>query len=513
MTTLFEIIAGHAENDPDRLALLTEQDGVRTYGELVGNATALGAALRVKLGVPPGARICVWARNRPEWVETYLAAGAAGLATVAANPEWTDAEARYVCAHSDSVAVVCDADLAARAAALAAEIPGLAHVIALDDPDVPPPPSAISYRELLGAAPPDARDRSGEGGAPASAPLLMYTSGTTTGRPKAVVSEPQVATGIDYHEMFGLTASDRALVVTPFFHGNGFGGVTSALAYGAAAVFPRRFSAGRFWRLVDLYRPTYLFTLAPIVNILMGRTPAPRERTHAFRVLIVLGCAGGAPAIEERFGAPVIDWYGMTEAGMGTYTRLDEPRRPGSAGRPFPGSGMAIIRSDGTEAAPGEAGEVVFDRAKIGFAGYLKDAEATASALDERWFHTGDLGYFDEDGFFFFVDRKKDIVRRGGENISSIEVESVLREHPGVAEAAVLAVPDPVLGERVTAFAVAADPARPPAADEVRAFAGERLAHFKIPEEIAFIERMPRTATGKIEKFRLRDRTAARDAR
>lgn len=512
MTTLFDIIAGHAETDPGRLALLTEQDGVRSYGDLVGNATALGAALHVKLGVPPGARICVWARNRPEWVETYLAAGAAGLATVAANPEWTDAEARYVCAHSDSVAVVCDGDLAARAVALAAEIPGLTHVVAMDDEGVPPPPSALSYAELIAAAPPDPRDRLPKG-EQASASLLMYTSGTTTGRPKAVVSEPQVATGIDYHEMFGLTASDRALVVTPFFHGNGFGGLASALAYGAAAVFPRRFSAGRFWRLVDLHRPTYLFTLAPIVNILMGRPPALHERTHAFRVLIVLGCAGGAPAIEKRFGAPVIDWYGMTEAGMGTYTRLDEPRRPGSAGRPFPGSGMAIIRPDGTRAAPGETGEVVFDRERIGFAGYLKDAEATASALDDRWFHTGDLGYFDADGFFFFVDRKKDIVRRGGENISSIEVESVLREHPGVAEAAVLAVPDPVLGERVMAFAVAADPERPPGAEDVRIHTAERLAHFKIPEEIVFIEAMPRTATGKIEKFRLRDRLAAREQR
>lgn len=508
MTTLFDIIAAHADTDPTRLALLTEQDGTRTYGELVDNATALGAALHVKLGIEPGARVCVWARNRPEWIETYLAAGVAGLATVAANPEWTDAESTYVLTHSESVAVVCDADLAARAVGLAAGIPGLRHVIAIDDAG-PPPDGAVSYAELIATAPAAPRDQLPKGEVPTGS-FLMYTSGTTTGRPKAVVSNPKAASGIDYHEMFGLTASDRALVVTPFFHGNGFGGVTSALIYGAAAVFPRRFSAGRFWALVDRYRPTYLFTLAPIVNILMGRPAALRERTHAFRVLIVLGCAGGAPAIEERFGAPVIDWYGMTEAGMGTYTRLDEPRRPGSAGRPFPGSGMAIIRSDGAAAAVGETGEVVFDRERIGFAGYLKDAEATASAVDDRWFHTGDLGYFDEDGFFFFVDRKKDIVRRGAENISSIEVESVLREHLGIAEAAVLAVPDPVLGERVLAFAVATDPERPPDAEEVRAHAAERLAHFKIPEEILFIDQMPRTATGKIEKFRLRARLGER---
>jgi acyl-coenzyme A synthetase/AMP-(fatty) acid ligase len=334
----------------------------------------------------------------------------------------------------------------------------------------------------------------------------MYTSGTTTGRPKAVASTPQTAMHIDYQEMFGLTAADRVMVVTPFFHGNGYGAVLSALLYGASAVFPRRFSASRFWDLVDVHRPTYLYTLAPIVNILMGHSPAYRERTHALRVLVVLGAAGGAAEIERRMGAPVVDWYGMTEAGMGTYTRLDEERRPGSAGRPFPGSGMAILRADGTQAPAGEPGEVVFARSAIGFTGYLNDDEANAAALDATWFHTGDLGYFDDDGYFFFLDRKKDIVRRGGENISSMEVEAAMRSHPDVADAAVIAKPDPVLGERVVAFAVAADPAKPPAAESVQRHVAGQLARFKVPEEVFFMDELPRTATGKIEKFRLRGR-------
>jgi crotonobetaine/carnitine-CoA ligase len=507
--SFFDVVAGHAAADPDRLALLTEQDGTRTYGELTARSAALAAALRTTLGVEPGARVCIWAVNRPEWVESYLAAGAVQLATVAANPEWTDAEAGYVLEHSEAAVVICDAELAERAVALAAGRPGLRSVVALGGDGPPPPEGAHSYEALIaagGAGP--RRAFSIEPAPPAS--FLMYTSGTSTGRPKAVVARPTAASmSIDYQAMFGLTASDRAMVVTPFFHGNGFGGVTSALAYGASAVFPRRFSARRFWPLVDRYRPTYLMTLAPIVNILLGRPPAWHERTNAFRVLIVLGSAGSAPLIEERFGAPVIDWYGMTEAGMGTYTRLDEPRRVGSAGRPFPGSGMVILK-DGVEAGPGEVGEVVFRRDSLGFQGYLKDDEANQAALDDTYFHTGDLGYFDEDGYFFFVDRLKDIVRRGGENISSLEVEAALRSHPDVAEAAVVGKPDTVLGERVVAFVRLADGVEGLADPEsVRAHVASRLAPFKVPEALFVVDELPRTPTGKVQKFALRQQLPA----
>lgn len=504
MTSYFDIVAKHADDDPDRLGVLTELDGCRTYGQLVDNAAALAYVLTTELGIETGSRIAIWAENRPEWIEAYLAASVAGFASVAANPEWTDSEVGFVLTHANAAAVVCDAELAERAMSLAATRPALQHVIAVGSTSATRG-GALAYDELIGAAPAGPRKLLPEAEAPSST-LLMYTSGTTTGRPKAVQAASRMATMIDYREMFGLQRSDRALVVTPFFHGNGFGGISSALIYGASAVFPRRFSATRFWELADRFRPTYLFTLASIVNILMGRPASTRESTHAFRVLIVLGSAGAAEAIENRFGAPVIDWYGMTEAGMGTYTRLGEPRKPGSAGRPFPGSGMAILREDGVRAAPDEVGEVVFDRGQTGFDGYLEDAEATAAATDSQWFYTGDLGYFDEDGFFFFVDRKKDIVRRGGENISSMEVESVLRQHPGTADAAVVAAPDPVLGERPVAFVEATDSADPPKPEDLRNHAAGYLAQFKVPDEVFVVSELPRTATGKIEKVRLRAR-------
>jgi carnitine-CoA ligase len=503
MTSFFDVIAAYADATPDALALITEQDGTRTYSELVGRSAALAAGLG-ELGVRPAERLCLWMTNHPAWVEAYMAASAGVFATVAANPEWTDDEMAFILEHSEAAVVICDASLAPRALALGERLPTVRHVVAVEADGFGAAPGALAYEQVLTMAPlepravlPDPDDFE----LPAH---IMYTSGTTAGRPKAVVGQITGASSIDYQEMFGLSATDRGIVVTPMFHGNGMGGVTSALLYGASVVFPRRFSARRFWRLVDLYRPTYLFTLSSIANIIMGQPAGPHERRHNLRVGVVLGAARSAELIEERFGFRVIDWYGMTEAGMGTYTRLNEERRPGSAGKRFPDSTMMIQREDGSEAAPGEVGEVVFGLGTITFNGYLKDEEATRAAVDEQFFHTGDLGYFDDDGYFYFVDRKKDIVRRGGENISSVEIETVMRTYPGVGDVAIVGKPDAVLGERVVAFVVAGEEG-PPEVEGLKDHVARHLAQFKVPESVYLIDERPRTATGKIIKKQLRE--------
>ena len=339
---------------------------------------------------------------------------------------------------------------------------------------------------------------------------VLYTSGTTTGRPKAVPMSPELFAGgaVPFEEMFGLDHTDRSLVVTPLFHSNAIGGAMSALSRGASVVMPRRFSASRFWSLVDLYRPTYFLTLMPILNILMTQPPGPHEKSHSLRVMIPLGCAPIIEQIEERYGVPCMDWYGMTEAGSGTYTRLDEPCRPGSVGKPFEGSVLRIFMPDGSEAPTGETGEICFLRSTIGFRGYVEDPEATEAAISGDWFRTGDLGYLDDDGYLYFVDRQKDIVRRGGENLSTIEVETALRTHPAVSDVAVVARPDPVLGETVAAFIVVADGCELPTEEGLRVHTEGTLAPYKVPTTIESIEELPRTGNGKVEKFRLRQRFA-----
>lgn len=505
MPTLYDAVEAWADQWPDKLAIITEEDGDRTFGQLAEAAGRFGHALAHDLGLPVGGRAAQWLTNRPEWLEASVGMHAAGVASVPSNPDWSDTELGYVLEHAGCRVLVCDAERAERALALRDRVGCLEHVVVVDDDAVP---GARSFAELLAGAPASYRDGLPRLDAPPTGSIL-YTSGTTTGRPKGVAMSAELLTsGVSYEEMFDLGHTDRSIVVTPLFHGNGLGGTTSAISRGGSTVFPRKFSAHRFWSLVDRYRPTYLFTLAPIVNILMSLPPSPLERSHNLRVLIVLGAAANMEAIEERFGTPVIDWYGMTEAGTGTYTRLGEKRPAGSAGRVFEGSEMRILLEDGTVAKPGEVGEVAFKSTAVGFTGYLEDEEATTNALKDGWFLTGDLGRIDEDGFFYFVDRKKDIVRRGGENISSIEVEAALRTHPAIADAAVLGRPDPVLGERVVAFVVPAEGATLPSPDELRTHCAPLLAPFKIPEELLPIDVLPRTGTGKIEKFRLRQRLA-----
>jgi len=499
MPTLFDAVAAYAGADPDRLAILTEEDGTRTYGELAATAAALAGAL-ADFGINEGDRLCLWSENVPQWIEMFVAAAAAGCVPVPANPQWTDNELEFVLRHSEARLLACQSHLVSRAVAIASRVDSICQVIALDEATEVP-----TVRQL-------AETFAGTGGARASsaAGAILYTSGTTSGAPKAVRIDAKMLAGggISYQDMFGLTASDRAMVVTPFFHGNGMGGALSALGAGASVVFPRRFSARSFWPLVDRYRPTYFFTLVPIVNILLSLPERPFDKRHGMRVWIVLGSSPICATIERRYGVPVIDWYAMTECGQGTFTRLDEERRPGSAGRVFPGSDMRIFLEDGTEANPGEVGEVVFRRSTLGFDGYLGNPEATSEVLRGDWFHTGDMGYFDEDGYFFFVDRKKDIVRRGGENISSMEVEGVLREHPDVADAAVVGAPDPVLGERVAAFISVSEGRPPPDTSALQDFAAQYLAPFKVPEHVVILDDLPRTMNGKVEKFRLREQLA-----
>jgi len=509
LTSVFDLMREYAEEKPEKLALISEQDGTRTFGALVENGGKIAHAFAHELGLPVGERSCIWMWNRPEFVEVHQAATAVGLPAVLANPEWADAEMEFVLRHSRARFIVCEPDLAERALALTQHIDTLEHVITLGDRV---PEGALSLEALRDAAPADAGAKLPA--VPDAVPgHLMYTSGTTTGRPKAVqFARDVVKNAVPYDEMIGVNASDRSIFVTPLFHGNGAGGLGSSLAVGGSAVFQRRFSARRFWELVDRTRPTYLFTLAPIVNILLGLRPTALEREHNLRVIIALGAGSAAPIMEERYGVPVIDWYGMTEAGMGTYTRLSDERRPGSAGRPFDGSAMTILRDDGSVADPDEVGEVCFVAGEIGFEGYVEDEEATHSALHGGYFHTGDLGRFDADGYFYFVDRKKDIVRRGGENISSTEVETVFRQHPDIAEIAIIGKPDAVLGERVAAFVVASQRGSSPDAKSLAKFAEGRLASYKLPEWVVEIDELPRTATGKVEKFRLRkildDRTS-----
>jgi acyl-CoA synthetase (AMP-forming)/AMP-acid ligase II len=235
--------------------------------------------------------------------------------------------------------------------------------------------------------------------------------------------------------------------------------------------------------------------------MLLTREPSALERTNPLRIILGLGSATIRDRVIERFGVTdVLECFGSTDAGVVTITPRGEPPRPGSCGPAVPGVTLKIVGEDGRPLPPRQPGEILVE-SPARMAAYFRDPDETARALRDGWFATGDLGWLDEDGWLYFVDRKRDVIRRGGENVSSALVEKTLREHPAVAEAAVIGVPDPVLGQEIMAYVVAKSPVT---AEELQAFAAARLAKFQVPRRWEFRDALPKTPTQRVEKYKLR---------
>jgi acyl-CoA synthetase (AMP-forming)/AMP-acid ligase II len=248
-------------------------------------------------------------------------------------------------------------------------------------------------------------------------------------------------------------------------------------------------------------RATVLYTLGTILAMLLTRPPSDLERQNPLRVILGLGSAPIRDEVIRRFGVShVAECFGSTDAGVVTITPLGVPPRPGSCGPPVPGVTLRIADEAGRPLPPRTTGEIGV-RSPAHMSAYFKDPDQTAAALRDGWFWTGDLGWLDEDGWLYFVDRKRDVIRRGGENVSSVLVEKVLREHPRVTEAAVIGVPDPVLGQEIKAFVVADGAV---SAEELTRFATERLARFQVPRLWEFRDALPKTPTQRVEKYKLR---------
>jgi acyl-CoA synthetase (AMP-forming)/AMP-acid ligase II len=255
-----------------------------------------------------------------------------------------------------------------------------------------------------------------------------------------------------------------------------------ALLSGASLVFPEEFSASKFWDLVERWQPTHFLTVATFLAILLT---LPKTPTEAQNSLTVIGGAGGSSRmyhqIKERFQAEVIDFFAMTEtAGTVTPIPIDGKYKIGSAGFPHAGVELKIFDDEGRELPPNVPGEIVIKNPTV-FRGYYNNPVATEEAMRGGWFHTGDLAFLDDDGCLWFIDRKKDIVRRGGENISSREVEEIINSHPKVLESALIGISDKVLGEEVMAYVVTKPGEAPPSHEEIIEYCKTKLAKFKVP--------------------------------
>jgi long-chain acyl-CoA synthetase len=339
--------------------------------------------------------------------------------------------------------------------------------------------------------------------------IIIYTSGTT-GKPKGclLTHANVIANARQISAWLNFTEADRLLTVMPLFHMNAVSVTTiSALYAGGSTVVSPKFSASRFWQVISDYQITSFGSVATMLSMLLSTYPdgVPEGlRTEQLRFAM----CGSAPVpaevlrrFEETFNCLVIEGYGLSESTCrSTFNPPDQHRRPGSCGLPI-GNEMRVVDEEDRDLADGELGEIVM-RGENVLKGYYKNDAANTTAFRNGWFHTGDIGYRDADGFYYIVDRKSDMIIRGGENIYPREIDEVLYQHPDVAAAAALGVPDDLYGEEVAAVIVL-KAAASSSEQEIIDYCKARLADFKCPKIVRFVDDIPKGPTGKLLKREL----------
>jgi fatty-acyl-CoA synthase len=496
-----------ARRTPHRKAL-TFEGTTWTYAEIQQRIDRLATALRAN-GVCHGDRVGFLGLNQPAFLETLFAAARLGAVFVPLNFRLSGPELSYIITDAGVHTLVVDAPHRPVIDGMRADLPcrrfWSADRAAEGWPAVP---SLLGAHEPLAAGEPVADDE---------VAIIMYTSGTT-GRPKgAMLTHGNLWwNNVNALLMLDVLESDVSLVAAPLFHIGGLN-VTTLVTWqkGGHLLVHRAFDPQRFLEDVAKYRVTSAFTV-PAMLLFVSQQPAFASADLSSLRLVV---CGGAPVPEPLMrlyadrGIPINQGYGLTEtAPLLTFLTSEwGVAKIGSAGRTSLFTEVRLADANGRRiTTPGEKGEVIARGPNV-MKGYWNKPEATAAAIDaEGWFHTGDVGYLDDDGFLFIADRLKDMVISGGENVYPAEVESVLYEHPAVAEVAVIGLPDETWGEAVVAV-VALKPGTTLDLEELKTFATEKLARYKLPRRLEIVPALPRNPAGKVLKFELRSRLGAAD--
>jgi fatty-acyl-CoA synthase len=489
---------------PDRLALVDDTTGLRyTYRQLNERANRCAYVLRHHYGVGKGDRVAILAKNRIEYLDALFATGKLGAILVPLNWRLAAPELAYMLDDSTPRVLIADAEFAPVVAELRAHTLTEA-MLWLGDPARD---GDRHYDALLECA--DSSPVSTEV-APADPHLILYTSGTT-GRPKGAVLTHQVMVWNSLNTNVGwdLHADDVSIIHTPLFHTGGINVLTIPIFHvGGAMVLMREWSPQRCLELIQQERVTIFFAVPTMFQMLLDAPMFGQTDFSSVRFFI----SGGAPcpvplitAYQQR-GVPFRQGYGLTEVSVNCFTLNPEDaiRKAGSVGRPIFHLDARVVAEDGREVPQGQIGELWL-RGPTVCAGYWNNSEATAATITDGWFHTGDLVRVDDDGYYYIVDRKKDMYISGGENVYPTEVERAIYEHPAVAECAVIAVSDDHWGEVGRALVVTRAEMTL-TAEELIQHCRERLARYKVPKSVLFLPELPHTSSGKILKPELRVR-------
>jgi crotonobetaine/carnitine-CoA ligase len=450
------------------------------------------AHLLLARGLRHGDKFNLHLGNCPEFLLFWMAAAKTGTVMVPTNPVATADEMEYILSHSEARLAVTEPQYAAAIHAVAGRCPALGGV--LEARPLAP------LLDSLTSAPPQTTV------APLNDISMQYTSGTTS-KPKGVLltHANYIYGGEAMAKAMRVGPGDRHLIVLPLFHaGAQLHAFIPMLLCGGSVALMERFSATRFVEQAIRHQATLAALFAAPIRMLLAQ---PRSASDSGTRLRAISYAQNITPqqFEEwhaRFRVPLMQIWGMTETmSLPLMQPLDLPRKPLAMGMPVLGYECKVVDESGKEVPPGTVGELVVSGIPgvSLMKGYFKNPETTANTLRDGWLHTGDQAVMDEDGCFFFVDRKKDMIKRAGENVSASEVEETLKQHPAVFDAAVVGIPDPVRDQAIKAYVILHDVASA-TSEELIAWCGQRLSGFKVPEIVEFRDVFPRTSVGKIQK-------------
>ena len=496
----------HAERRPSKVVV---SDGERkvTNSEFFKRVNALASVL-ADLGIGRGDIVGILMYNRLEFLEVVYAANRVGAAFLPLNYRLSAPEWEYIINHGEVKVLFSEAEFASAIGEMAPRLPRLSSRVMVDSDMEGWLPYATVVEAALGVEFPvvdvDEDDLQ----------RLMYTSGTTS-RPKGVCISHRnlMYKNLGFIIQFALTHQDISMTAGPLYHVGALdmGGITTLHA-GGSLVLQRKFEPEGLLALIEKEKATTVWLAPAMLNAVLQSPALKSRKLDSIRVIM----NGGEKMPEARLkqvleafpGVWVADAYGLTETVSSDTFVTEEHMRSkiGSVGKPMPQLSVRIVDDNGAILPPNTVGEIALRGPKV-FNGYWHDEEATSNAIRGGWFHTGDMGHLDDDGFLYIDDRKKDMIVSGGENIASPEVERVLYEHPSILEAAVVGQPDQRWGEVPRAFVVLKE-GHSLTPDEIREFCRERLAKFKVPAYVDVLTELPRTPSGKVLKRHLREKAS-----
>lgn len=499
------VLRERARTDGGR-AYLRFEDRRFTFRDahLLSNRVANGLAAH---GVRRGEHVALLLDNCPEIAWYYYGIGKLGAVSVPLNTAAKgELLARYL-RQADVVTVVAQASLVERLAAILGDCPKVMRWIVVGEEGSPvsrPAGIAVTpHGQVMQAADedPDVPVRFND------VAYLSFTSGTSGPSKANIVTHSHSFTmAAALAKAFRYGRDEVMYTCLPLFHGNAMRSLFVPMMSGCSVAVARRFSASNFWNDVRRSRATQFNLLGAMANILWAQPASPTDREHRARKCMILPIPSFAAAFSGRFGVELCSTYALTDFGYIAFmSTLDPPSKWASAGRPQPDVELAILDEDDFPVAPGETGEICARNRRpwTSAQGYYGMPEATVSAWRNLWFHTGDRGHVDTDGYLFFVDRKKDAIRRRGENISSFEIEQIVMRHPAVLDVAAYAVASEMSEDEVM-VSVVLRPGQQLTERELIGHCADQMAHFMVPRYVQFLDALPRTMTEKVEKYKLR---------